>query len=95
MATYAEKAIRVTVEGRVQGVGFRYSTRRVAQESNVSGWARNLRSGAVEVWAQGSPTAVDDFLRFLQQGPRGAVVSSIDLVEVEADPALSGFEIRF
>ena len=89
------QAIKATVHGRVQGVGFRYTARRAAQELGVVGWVRNLTSGAVEVWAQGPDDAVERFTEFLEKGPPGAVVDSVDVAEVEPDPALAGFHITF
>lgn len=95
MAPYADKAFRATVRGLVQGVGFRYTTRRLAQDAGVAGWVRNLPDGSVEVWVQGAKEAVADMRHVLEEGPGGAVVSSVDLVEVEPDPELDGFEVRF
>jgi len=93
MTVYANKAIRATVHGQVQGVGFRYTTRRMAQESGVAGWVRNLPDGSVEVWAQGIGDAVDHIQRFLSHGPPGAAVSSLDVDEVDPDPGLTGFAV--
>ncbi len=95
MAPHAEKAIRVTVEGRVQGVGFRYTTRGVAQELGLTGWVRNLLNGAVEVWAQGSIDAVDQLQALLEHGPQGSFVKSVEFEVVDPDRTLEGFEIRF
>lgn len=89
------KAISAEVHGLVQGVAFRYVTRQTAQELGVVGWVRNLPTGAVEVWAQGSAEAVERLRTFLESGPRGAVVERVDIDDVEPDPLLSGFEIRF
>ena len=95
MAPHAEKAIRVTVEGRVQGVGFRYTTRGVAQELGLTGWVRNLPNGAVEVWAQGSIDAVDQLQALLEHGLQGSFVKSVEFEVVDPDRTLEGFEIRF
>jgi acylphosphatase len=95
MAPHAEKAIRVTVEGRVQGVGFRYTTRGVAQELGLAGWVRNLPNGAVEVWAQGSVDVVDQLQALLEHGPPGSFVKSVEFEVVDPDLTLEGFEIRF
>jgi acylphosphatase len=95
MAPHAEKAIRVTVEGRVQGVGFRYTTRGVAQELGLAGWVRNLPNGAVEVWAQGSVDVVDQLQALLEHGPQGSLVKSVEFEVVDPDLTLEGFEIRF
>lgn len=89
------KAIRAEVHGYVQGVGFRYTTRRFAHQIGVVGWVRNLPSGAVEVWAQGPAEAVDRLAAFLEQGPRGARVDRVVVRHVEADSAMQGFDVKF
>lgn len=89
------EAIRAEVSGYVQGVGFRYATRRVAGDLGVTGWVRNLPDGAVEVWAQGAAEAVLGLRRFLERGPRGAAVVSVRVEAVEPDPRLATFEVRF
>jgi len=48
--------------GRVQGVGFRYTTLQVAKEFEVSGWVQNLSDGRVQLETEGTPTAVQDFI---------------------------------
>ena len=56
------KAVEVFYEGRVQGVGFRYSVRQIAKGFNVTGWVRNLADGRVELQASGESEEVDAFL---------------------------------
>ncbi len=63
-------ARRFFVRGRVQGVGFRYFVERHAGELGVTGYARNLDDGRVEVYAAGPRNAVDELARMLRQGPR-------------------------
>lgn len=76
------------VEGRVQGVGFRYFVYRVAQETGVLGWVRNLFDGRVEVRAEGESEAMRDFSRKLGIGPP---LSSVRRIKVDdADP--EGFD---
>ena len=53
---------RIVYRGRVQGVGFRYTTRGIAARFDVSGYVKNLRDGTVEVVVQGVPEVVDAFL---------------------------------
>lgn len=95
MALYAENAIRGTVSGHVQGVGFRYTTRGLAQELGLVGWVRNLPNGAVEVWAQGPMEAIDRLRTLLEHGPQGSFVKSAEFEVVDPDLTLEGFEIRF
>ncbi|HET8968360.1 MAG TPA: acylphosphatase [Gaiellaceae bacterium] len=84
---------RVVVHGHVQGVFFRDSVRRQAVGAGVSGWARNLRDGTVEVVLEGEPGAVERLVAFCGDGPRGARVDRVDVIE-EAPEGISGFAIR-
>ncbi len=81
------------MSGRVQGVYYRDTTRRVAGEHGVAGWVRNLADGRVEAVFEGEPDAVAAVVAWAHDGPPQAVVTG---VEVEDGPAegLSGFEIR-
>jgi acylphosphatase len=93
--TNAVSAVNAVVSGVVQGVGFRYSTRRAGEQLGLRGWVRNRPDGTVEVWAQGPEARVSQFVLFLETGPRHARVASLRTVEVEEDPDLRGFEVRF
>ena len=68
---------RFRVEGRVQGVWFRESTRRQAQPLGITGHARNLPDGSVEVLACGTPGALDQLAKWLQEGPSMANVTGV------------------
>ncbi len=81
------------VSGRVQGVFFRDSTRRMAVELGVSGYARNLVDGTVEVLACGSEQAVNALCDWLRQGPPSARVDDI-VCELRDYRAQDGFSIR-
>jgi acylphosphatase len=70
------------VSGRVQGVGFRWSTREQAQRLAVTGFARNRADGAVDVEAEGEPTAVDALVAWLRVGPPFAEVSGVEVRDV-------------
>jgi acylphosphatase len=82
------------VEGRVQGVGFRWWTRERARELGVSGWVRNEADGTVRVEARGSPEALDRLRELLEGGPPGARVASLRRIPSEGSGGFSGFEIR-
>lgn len=81
-------AARFLVEGRVQGVFFRASTREQAVRLGLRGFARNLPGGGVEVLVAGDPAAIDELAAWLRQGPDRARVEALE--RVEADPAEAG-----
>jgi acylphosphatase len=84
---------RVVVHGHVQGVFFRDSTRRLAEREGVAGWVTNRADGAVEAVFEGEPDAVERLIRFARDGPRGASVERVDIVEEEPE-GLRGFAVR-
>jgi DNA ligase D-like protein (predicted 3'-phosphoesterase) len=79
------RAIRAIVTGAVQGVGFRDATRRRAEQLGVLGWVRNGDDGTVAVHAEGPPAAVEAFVGYLRQGPRGAAVVEVDVNDVRVE----------
>ena len=84
---------RVVVHGRVQGVFFRDSLRRLAEREGVSGWARNTSEGTVEAVFEGEPNGVERLVSFARTGPPDASVDAVDVSEEEPE-GLSGFSIR-
>jgi len=85
--------VRVEVEGRVQGVWFRQSTSRTAEELGVDGWVRNRPDGSVEAVFEGDDTAVARAVEWARSGPERALVT--ELREFAEEPeGLAGFEIR-
>lgn len=86
------RTVRVRIEGRVQGVGFRYWTEGVATGLGLSGWVRNRRDGSVEAVFSGPADAVADMLELCRQGPPSSRVDRIDTVE-EDDPTPAGFDL--
>jgi acylphosphatase len=83
---------RVVVQGRVQGVFFRDSTRREAASRGVAGWVRNRDDGAVEAVFEGDSEAVDALVAFCRSGPSHADVDRVD-VEGEQPEGLEGFDV--
>ena len=73
------RAIRINVTGRVQGVGFRYSTQQKASRIGLTGWVRNERDGSVEILCEGSARQIADLLDWLEAG--GPSYSRIDRIE--------------
>lgn len=82
--------LRCTVAGRVQGVFFRASARQEAQRRGITGHARNLPDGRIEVLACGSPEAVNELREWLRRGPPQAQVTGI-ACEPESYRTLTGF----
>lgn len=81
--------------GRVQGVGFRYTSARIARRFPVSGFVRNLADGTVELIAAGTEASVDGFLAEVRQAFADHIDTNDTVSEVIPLPeAYSGFEIR-
>ena len=70
-----------TVRGRVQGVWFRDSTRREAERLGITGYARNMSDGTVEVLACGDPGALAELQTWLHVGPPMARVTEVVVAE--------------
>jgi len=82
------------VEGRVQGVGFRYHAMTQALALGLSGWVTNLPDGSVELEAQGSPRVLRQFVAFLERGPGASRVLRVETSPRPTDPGEKGFHIR-
>jgi acylphosphatase len=89
----APAARRVTIHGAVQGVFFRETTRRRAEQRGVSGWVANRPDGTVEAHFEGDADAVEALVAFVREGPRGATVERVEARDVEPE-GLAGFEVR-
>ncbi len=89
------KRLEATVYGRVQGVSFRYYTRREALRLGLTGWVANQWDGAVRVVAEGPETTLQKLLAFLHRGPSAAHVTRVDADWYEATGVFSTFEIRY
>jgi acylphosphatase len=89
-----ETRAHVRLAGRVQGVGFRYSTADEARRRKLSGWVRNLDSGGVEAVFEGAHAAVEGMVRWCEDGPPGAYVRDVRVSWDEPPEHLSRFEIR-
>jgi acylphosphatase len=87
-------AVRGKVYGRVQGVGFRFSTIRQAEILGVAGWVANRPDGSVEFLVQGAPPQVDAMLAFLRAGPRAARVDRVEFTEADPDEGIASFGVR-
>ena len=72
---------------------FRDSARRLAASRGVAGWARNTPEGTVEAVFEGDPEDVESLVRFVHEGPRGAIVERVEVAEEEPE-GLTEFRVR-
>ena len=91
----ATKRIHATVKGKVQGVFYREFVRREAEALGVSGFARNLKDGTVEIVAEGEEKQLKEFEKKFRKGPLMAFITDVDLKEEHATGEFDGFDIRF
>ncbi|MDC0175593.1 acylphosphatase [Planctomycetaceae bacterium] len=84
---------RLIYHGRVQGVGFRYTTRSIAHRHPVSGWVKNLPEGTVELLVEAEAAEMAGFLDEIAQRFHGHI-TSIDDLSPDDEP-ISGFSIRY
>lgn len=87
-------ATRVVIDGNVQGVFFRASTRDLAQQHGVAGWVRNDPEGTVTAHLEGPADGVERIVSWMRSGgPERARVTSVDATEVD-DEGHTGFRVR-
>jgi acylphosphatase len=89
----ARHAVRLRIEGGVQGVGYRWWAVEAALSLGLDGWVRNRHDGSVEVLAIGETQAIDDMASACAMGPRAARVTAVVRTPAEDDGSV-GFEQR-
>jgi acylphosphatase len=87
------RTVRLTITGRVQGVGYRMWAERTAIRLGIRGWVRNRGDGSVELLATGEDEAVSTLIEACRQGPRAAVVADVSVEDAEDDGSV-GFAAR-
>ena len=87
-------AKRVFYEGRVQGVGFRYTVRQLATGFDVVGWVENLIDGRVQMEVQGGAEEIDEFLQAIRDSHLRGYIDRITIDDIKPAPRLKGFGIR-
>jgi len=89
------KILKAIVQGRVQGIGFRWSVQDSARALNLNGWVRNLFDGNVEIEAEGPEEKLKEFLEILKKHPY-AIISSIKSEWKDSkENRYKSFDIRF
>ena len=89
-----QKRLHAIVEGRVQGVGFRYFVLDQASALGVTGWVRNRWDGSVEVTAEGVLSKLNQLLNALYRGPRGSYVTGVNTEWQSASGEFKSFQVR-
>ena len=86
--------LHASVEGRVQGVGFRYFVVEKAQSLGLTGWVRNRWDDTVEVTAEGTRSDLETLLKYLQRGPTAASVAKVQSEWEEATGEFRSFWVK-
>jgi acylphosphatase len=85
--------LQLHIKGKVQGVFYRASAKKMAVEIGITGWVSNKANGDVELLATGTPMQLQKFIAWCRQGPAGAVVN--ELIETEQEEMVfDSFSIR-
>src|SRR6185503_8170790 len=92
--TMAKVAWKFLIKGDVQGVGYRFFAQRAAARHQVMGHVRNCPDGSVEVIAEGSPNAVEEFKKDLATGPQWSRVERVEEINLEPTGLYANFRIE-
>jgi len=92
---YVMKTTHLLISGKVQGVFYRASAKKIADQFELKGWIRNRPDGNVEALVQGNDDAVNRFIAWCKKGPDGALVSSVQVAAKDNTTLLTtaSFEI--
>jgi len=85
--------VHLLINGKVQGVFYRASARKIAFELGVTGWIKNTNEGSVEALVSGQTEAIEKFIDWCKKGPSRAVVAGV-IVTREEDAVFKGFVIK-
>jgi acylphosphatase len=88
-------AAHILVNGRVQGVGFRWFAMHEAERLGITGYVKNLPAGSVEIFAEGERETVQYFKQILQEGPRFGRVEGLDFKEMPFQNKYRSFSVEF
>ena len=89
------KQFHILVSGWVQGVGFRYFAQSRAMMLGIKGYVRNLRSGQVEIVAEGAKPDLENFVHYLRMGPELSRVTDVKIKEQPYNGRYHNFRVRY
>ncbi|MGI8315278.1 acylphosphatase [Halobacillus mangrovi] len=85
----------IVVHGRVQGVGFRATTKQIAEQLELKGWVKNKSDGSVEIEAEGDAANLKEFVDQLNEGPTPfAKVQAIDIEDFDSEEGYKKFKVK-
>lgn len=94
MESLKNVCVKITVSGRVQGVGFRYYVYDAAMSLGLKGYVKNLFNGGVEIIAEGRKEFLEELLKKVKSGPSGAHVSGTKVEWLEFQNKYEHFDVR-
>ncbi len=87
------KQVKVVIRGNVQGVLFRYHLLQLSLQCNIKGYVRNKQDGTVEAVFQGNQADLEAMIKFCRQGPDGAKVEDIEVIEQAITNTFKDFRV--
>ena len=90
-----ESRLKIHVYGHVQGVFFRYTTRKIARKLGVTGYVRNMPDGSVYIEAEGPEDKLSELLEFSKKGPKSAKVDNVKHEYIPPTHEFKGFDYDF
>jgi len=87
--------LELKIYGRVQGVTFRFSARRLAGRLGLTGWIKNINDGTVEAVVEGEEKDLREFLKWCARGPLFAKVADVKVEKLMATGEFDNFEILY
>ena len=89
-----KRQVYIIINGRVQGVGFRYFALHKAEELNITGWVNNTFDGKVEIEASGEVQNLGTFIDWMKIGPARAVIQTFSVSDITPERNFTQFIIR-
>ncbi len=95
MTESMHKQLKATFNGRVQGVGFRFTATRIARRFDVTGYVKNLADGTVEILAEGDEAVLKEFLQAVGNSDLKSYIQSVKTQWSAANHSFQNFEVAY